>query len=160
MNMMFNFSNMEDSEVRDDMQQQSLRPKKKNGKPSDRPPDDMQQATATKPQPVTQVLAEQRKQAHCKALSVGSSKVQSAYYHRVGHPQESSNRQEVHWGDNSMLKTGAPDDNLSIKTDEHMGIQYLKDDREPTFNITESQDDNLATDRVADEPPPPPDGLR
>jgi hypothetical protein len=33
-----------------------------------------------------------------------------------------------------------------------MGIQYLRDDREPTFNITESPDDDLDTDRVADEP--------
>jgi hypothetical protein len=33
-----------------------------------------------------------------------------------------------------------------------MGIQYLKDDQEPTFNI-ESPDDDLDMDRIADEPP-------
>jgi hypothetical protein len=152
MTIMFDFSNMEDSKVRDDIQQQSLHPEK-NGKPSDRPPDDMQQATATKPQPAAQVSAEQRKQDHHEALSVGSSKAQSVYYHRDGRPRESSNRQEVHWGDNSTLQTGAPDDDLSIKTDEHIGIQYLNDDREPTFNITESPDDDLDMDRIADEPP-------
>jgi hypothetical protein len=113
----------------------------------------MQQAIATKPPPAAQVLVEQQKQAHREALLVGSSKVQSAYYHRDGRPWESSNRQEVHWGDNSMLQTGAPDDdNLSIQTDEHMGIQYLKDDREPTFIITECPDYDLAMDRVTDEP--------
>jgi hypothetical protein len=112
----------------------------------------MQQATATKPQPVAQVLAEQWKQAHREALLIGSSKAQSAYYHQDGRPQESSNRQEVHWGNNLMLQTGAPDNDLSIKTDKHMGIQYLKDDREPTFNFTESMDDDLAMDRVADKP--------
>jgi hypothetical protein len=80
--------------------------------------------------------------------------VQSAYYHRDGRPQESSNRQEVHWGNNSTLQTGTPEDDLSIQTDEHTGTQYLKDDQEPsTFNITKSPDDDLAMDRVADKPP-------
>jgi hypothetical protein len=47
-------------------------------------------------------------------------------------------------GDNSTLQTGAPDDDLSIQTDEHTGIQYLKDDRDPTFNITKPPDDDLS----------------
>jgi hypothetical protein len=101
---------------------------KKNGKPNNRPPDDMQLATATKLPRAAQVSAEQQKQAHCDALSVGSSKVQSTYYHRDGHPRESSNRQEVHWGDNSTFQTSSLDDNLSIQTDKHTGTQYLKDD--------------------------------
>jgi predicted CxxxxCH...CXXCH cytochrome family protein len=127
MNMMFDFHNIQASEVRNDIQHQSLHPKK-NGKPNDCPPDDMQLATATKPPPAAQVSVGQQKQAHCDALSVGCSKAQSAYCHHDGHPRESSNRQEVHWGANLMLQTGALDDNLSIQTDEHKGTQYLKDD--------------------------------
>jgi hypothetical protein len=82
----------------------------------------MQPATATELPQAAQVLVEQQKQAHHDALSVGSSKAQSAYYHQDGCHRESSNRQEVHWGDNSTLQTGAPDDDLSIQTDEHMGF--------------------------------------
>jgi hypothetical protein len=113
----------------------------------------MQSATATELPPAAQVSTKQQKQAHRDASLVGSSKAQSAYYHRDGCPWESSNRQEVHWGDNSTLQTGAPDDDLSIQTDEHMGIQYLMDDQDPTFNITKPPDNDLSTDRVADEPP-------
>jgi hypothetical protein len=71
---------------------------------------------------------EEQKQAHHNALSVGSSKAQSAYYHHDGCPCESSNRQEVHRSDNLMLQTSALDDNLSVQKDKHMGTQYLKDD--------------------------------
>jgi hypothetical protein len=63
--------------------------KKKNGKPSLLPPNDMQPTTATEPPPAAQVSAEQWKQAHCNTLLVGSSKAKSAYYHRDGHPWES-----------------------------------------------------------------------
>jgi hypothetical protein len=115
----------------------------------------MQLATATEPPPAAQVSAEQQKQAHHNALLVGSIQVQSAYYHRDGHPRESSNRQEVHWGDNSMLQTSALDDDLFIQTDEHTGIQYLKDDQDPSFNVTKPPDDDLSMDRVADNPWPP-----
>jgi hypothetical protein len=93
----------------------------------------MQSATGTELPPAAQVSAKQQKQAHCDALLVGSYKAQSAYYHQDGCPWESSNRQEVHWGDNSTLQTSAPDDDLSIQTDEHMGIQYLMDDQDPSY---------------------------
>jgi hypothetical protein len=56
----------------------------------------MPSATATIPPSAAQVLTEQQMQAHCDALLVGSSKAQSAYYHHDGHPQDPSNRQEVH----------------------------------------------------------------
>jgi hypothetical protein len=59
MNMMFDFSNMEASEVRDDIQHQSLHPKK-NGKPNNCPHDNMQLASATKLQPAVQPLWKSR----------------------------------------------------------------------------------------------------
>ncbi len=114
----------------------------------------MQLAIVTKLPPAAQVSVEQWKQAHCDTLSVGHSKVQSAYYHHDGHPWESSNRQEVHWGNNLMVqRTGALDDDLSIQTDKHTGTQYLKDDQDPTFNITKPLDNDLSKDGVADKPP-------
>jgi hypothetical protein len=71
----------------------NLSVRKKKGKPNDCPPDNMQPASATKLPLAVQVSVEQWKQAHHNALSVGSSKAQSAYYHHDGHPRESSNRQ-------------------------------------------------------------------
>jgi hypothetical protein len=110
----------------------------------------MQLATATILPLAAQVLAEQQKQAHCNSLLVGSSKAQSTCCHCDGLPRDPSNRQEVHWGNNLMVQTGALEDDLFIQTDEHTGTQFLKDDRDPTFNIPTPPDDDLATDIVAD----------
>jgi hypothetical protein len=62
-------------------------------------------------------------------------------YHLDGCPWESSNRQEVDL-----------DDDVTIHTDEHLGTKYLKDDQDPTFNVTESPMDDLSKDGVAEEP--------
>jgi hypothetical protein len=101
MNAMFDFSQMEASEVRDDIQQQqSHHPQKQATLNS---PLGMDKPVGNSPatdvhQAVVPVSAKQKKKANRDTFSLGSSKAQSQYYHTDGHPCKLSNQQEVHWG--------------------------------------------------------------
>jgi hypothetical protein len=69
MNAMFNFSNMEIPAVSDNIQKQSLCPKK-NGTPAAHPPDEAQPEETNEQPAVALVSTKQQNQAHRDALSV------------------------------------------------------------------------------------------
>jgi hypothetical protein len=113
MNAMFDFSKMEASAVKYDIQQQQSHHPQKQGTynsplGTDKPVGNLH-ATDTHLAAVP-VSTEQKKKAHCNALSLGSSKAQSQYYHMDGRPRDLSNQQEVSL---SMHVTGNRADDLS-----------------------------------------------
>jgi hypothetical protein len=99
MNAMFDFSKMEASAVKDDIQQQQCHHPQKQG--TSYSPLGMDKRVGDSPATnahlvVVLVSAKQKKKAHRDAFSLGSSKAQSHYYHTDGCPHEPSNQQEVH----------------------------------------------------------------
>jgi hypothetical protein len=109
MNAMFDFSKMEASAVKDDIQQQqSGRPQKQGASNSplgmDKPAANF--LASDEHQAAVLVSAEEKEKAHRDAFSLGSSKAQSQYYHTDGRPRQPSNQPEVHWGDDSTHVTG------------------------------------------------------
>jgi hypothetical protein len=62
---------------------------------------------------VVLVSAELQKWALRDALLLTSSQAQSAFFHKDGHPWESSNQKEVNWEDNSTIFTMWGDNSLS-----------------------------------------------
>jgi hypothetical protein len=120
MNAMFDFSKMEASAVKDDIQQQqSGRPQKQGASNSplgmDKPAANF--LATNEHQVAVPVSAEEKKKAHHDTFSLGSSKAQSQYYHTDGRPRQPSNQPEVHWGNDLTHVTGnGADDPSSINS--------------------------------------------
>jgi hypothetical protein len=115
---MFNFSKIKASAVKYDIQQQQSPPPEAGYMFTSNSPLGMDKPVghlpATNAHPAAVLVStEQKKKTHRNALSLGSSKAQSQYYHMDGRPCKPSNQQEVHWGDNSMHVTSNGADDLS-----------------------------------------------
>ena len=101
---MFDFSKMEDTPLKQDLQNPGQRPAK-NSAGKDSP-------------------ANPQKLAFKDALSVAD---QSAYYNANGTPREPSGQAQVTFGDETTMGSGL-DDNDSIKSDEEAAVTVLEED--------------------------------
>ena len=105
MTKMFDFSKMDDTPLKQDLQNPGQRPAKNS---------------ASKDSP-----ANPQKLAFKDALSLAD---QSAYYNVNGTPREPSGRANVTFGDETTMGSGLDDDEFSIKSDEEAAKTVLEED--------------------------------